>query len=126
MSKTICLLMIIGISAVNLLAQTNYKVDSIENIEDAIKRGLFSGENPVEQDEDSIMLEKKKRDCGKNYMKLEIGMPFSILKKCAGNCEFRLISQVNTPKGVLSAYECNEDGVVHVIGGKVVYWASYQ
>lgn len=99
-------------------------------VEEERARGLiYKAEmEKIEAEEHAAEVARKKKEaalkkeCGDDYKKVHVGMPFSRVQKCIGT--FTLTGQLNREDGVVSTYE-NKKGYVHVMEGVVVSWGLY-
>jgi hypothetical protein len=63
---------------------------------------------------------RRQQKCGKDYMRVEVGMPFARVRECAG--PFEIVGQARVDGGrVASVYDA-PGGRVWVVGGKVASW----
>lgn len=63
--------------------------------------------------------EALQKKCGRDYMRIAVGMAIARVVTCAGPLE--LTGQVNRPGGIVSTFE-GPLGLVFAMGGKVVAW----
>jgi hypothetical protein len=82
-----------------------------------------SAEVAAAEEQERMSEEALRKKCGKDYMRVAVGMPFKRVRECAG--PFELIGQVrrNSDGAVASVYDA-EGGRVYVIQGKVASWAK--
>ena len=58
-------------------------------------------------------------ECGTDYRRVEVGMDFARVRRCAG--PFESVGQVQLAAGVATVYRA-AGGTVQVINGKVTAW----